>query len=96
MVGADTVISAVLATLSVLVITFVGWVMVLLVDPLFNNVVDQSLFTSLGWGSPQDTVYLFATLAMIGLVFVVVIWWIARPIRNDVRQDTRPPGGPPF
>lgn len=96
MVGADSVVAAVMATVSVLVIVFVGWVMTILVDPIFNNVVDQSLMTTLGWGSPQETVYLFATLAMIGLVFVVVIWWIARPIRNDVRQETRPPGGPPF
>lgn len=96
MAGVDTVVRVVAGSIAMLVIIFVGWVGVVLIDPIYNSVIDTSLMSRLGWGAPQDTVYLFMTLAAAGLLLTVIVWWIASPIRDDVRQSTRPPGGPPF
>lgn len=44
---------------------------------------------SLGWGDPGTTVIAFAAVGLIALLVVLVIWFIAAPIRNDVRQQYR-------
>lgn len=91
MAGVDTVIRVVAGTLALFVIAFVTGVGFMLLDPIYANVIDPDLMESLGWGSPQNVVMLFAALAFIGLSMVVIIWWIASPARQDVRQTQGPP-----
>lgn len=92
MAGADTIIKLIATVLFVFVLVFVAAVGTQLMDPVYTNVVDSQEMTDLGWGAPQDVVYLFMTISMIALGIVVILWWVASPIRDDVRQEeTRPP-----
>lgn len=91
MVGADTIIRLIATVVFALVLLFVVAVGYSLMDPIYNNVIDESMMTGLGWGSPQDTIMLFAGLGLIGMGLVVVLWWIVSPIRDDVRQEQRRP-----
>lgn len=90
MVGVDTIFKLIATVLFTLVLMFVMAVGFTLMDPIYNNVIDTQLMSDLGWGAPQNVVMLFAGLGLIGLGLVVVIWWIASPIREDVRQEQRP------
>lgn len=44
---------------------------------------------SLGWGDLGGTVLVFAGAAFLALMLVLVIWFVAAPIRRDVRQGFR-------
>lgn len=91
MAGVDLILRLVGGTLALLVIAFVAAVGVSLYEPIHSNVIDPELMNSLGWGTPQDTVILFAGLAFAGLSLTVIIWWLVAPAREDVRQEF---GGP--
>lgn len=92
MAGADTIIKLIATIVFTLFLLFVMGVGYTLLDPIYNNVIDPGQMADLGWGAPQDVVMLFAGLGMIGLGIVVLLWWIASPIRDDVRQEQqRPP-----
>lgn len=91
MVGADTIIRLIGSTLALFVLVFVAGVGYMLADPIYNDVIDPQEMTDLGWGAPQDVVMLFMGLAMIGIVIVIILWWIVAPARQDVRQEAGPP-----
>lgn len=91
MAGADTILRIIGAILSLFIIAFVTAVGFALMDPIFVNVIDPELMQSLGWGTPQNTVMMFAGLGFIGLSLTVIIWLKVAPVRDDVRQDTGPP-----
>lgn len=91
MAGADTIFKLVGGTLTLVILIFVVGVGFTLVDPIYNQVLDLPLLSSLGWGDPGSIALLFMGLSLIGLGLVVIVWWIASPIRDDVRQDTRQP-----
>lgn len=93
MAGLDTILRLIGGTIALAFIAWVTAVGFMLVDPIYNNIIDQALFDSLGWGSPQNVVMLFMALSLVGLILVVIVWWIVGPIRRDVRQE-RSPGGP--
>lgn len=44
---------------------------------------------SLGWGDPATTIVAFAAVGAIGLLLVLVIWFVVAPIRTDQRQQFR-------
>lgn len=93
MAGADTIVRLIASTLFLIVLVFVVGVGFTLADPIFNNVLDQTLMTDLGWGQPGLVVMLFMGMALIGLGLVVIIWWVVGPARDDVRQSVRGRGG---
>lgn len=93
MAGIDTILRVIGGTLATFVILVVLGLGVQLIDPIYNNVIDQSLFNSLGWGTPHQTVYFFAVLALVGLLIVIAIWLLVAEARNDVRQGVQR-GGP--
>lgn len=91
MAGADTIIKLIGATVFLVVLLFVVGVGYTLADPIYNQVLDATLLSDLGWGNPGMVVMLFMGLSLIGLGIVVIIWFIVSPIRDDVRQDQRQP-----
>lgn len=91
MAGVDTIFKLIGGTVFLVVLLFVTAVGFTLVDPIYNQVLDLPLLANLGWGDPGMVVLLFMGLSLIGLGIVVIIWWIASPIRDDVRQDTQGP-----
>lgn len=92
-IGADAIVKLILSVLFVLILVAVTGVFAMLVEPILNGVIDTSLMSDLGWGSPFDVAVLFAALALIGLGLVMLIWWIVSPIRDDVRQEQVRRGG---
>jgi hypothetical protein len=42
---------------------------------------------SLGWAPIKDIVMRWASIGLIGMGLVVIIWMWVAPIRDDVRQD---------
>lgn len=91
MAGADTIFKLVGGTLVLVILIFVVGVGFTLVDPIYNQVLNLSLMSNLGWGDPGMVVLLFMGISLLGIGLTVIVWWIASPIRDDVRQDTRPP-----
>jgi uncharacterized BrkB/YihY/UPF0761 family membrane protein len=87
MSGADTILSVMFTILFVLVMVVITGVFVQVSGPVLENVVDGQLMTDLGWGVPGDTVLLFAALALIAMMLIIFIWWITKPVREDVRQE---------
>jgi len=91
MAGVDTIFRIVGAIMSLFVIGFITAVGYSLIDPISQSVISDSLMTRLGWGNPDGTVITFMGLGLIGLTLTVLIWLKVAPIRNDVRQEQRPP-----
>ena len=90
MAGADTVLRLVFGTMSIITVAFVAAVGYTVMDPIFAQ-RNTELMTGLGWGTPHETVMLFAGLAFIGISMVVILWWLVAPVRQDVRQQAGPP-----
>lgn len=90
MAGADTIIKLIATILFIFVLMFVFAVGVNLMDPIYEGVIDQGQMNDLGWGSPQDVVYMFATIGLVGMGIVVLLWWVFGFIRDDVRQEVQP------
>jgi hypothetical protein len=44
---------------------------------------------TLGWGAVDDTAVQFAMLGLLGLMVVLVVWFVSAPIRRDRRQEVR-------
>lgn len=91
MAGIDTVLRLIGGTLAIVCIIVIAFFGVKVIDPVFNNLTFNDMPAV--WGSPQNVVYLFMTLAAIGLIAVVAIWWLVAPVRDDVRQEIQR-GGP--
>jgi len=87
MSGADTILSLIVAMVLITTLLFVAGVFNMVVGPVWQNVVDPALLKSLGWSSPQDVVLLFAGIALIAMLVIVFVWWVTKPIREDVRQE---------
>lgn len=90
MSGVDTIIGLIVVFMTVVALVFVTGVFNMVVGPVYDHVVSPTLMSDLGWGSPNDVILLFGGLAMVSLLGVIVMWWILKPIRSDVRQtETR-------
>jgi hypothetical protein len=84
MTAARLILRAITATLAVIVVGTIGVFGFQLITP-FRQAIDGPP-ASLGWGTPGATVATFASVTVIALLLVVVIWLIASPIRQDTRQ----------
>lgn len=58
-----------------------------LIDPFYNAFGEPP--SGLGWGTPASTTVLFAGLGMLGLMLVLIIWFVVAPVRQDRRQQVR-------
>jgi len=88
MAGVDTILRIIGAFLFVFILIFVAWVGVTLTDPIFNSLTGPP--DALGWGD-GSTFLLFMGYGLAGLGLTTIIWLIVAEIRDDVRQEQRPP-----
>lgn len=79
-------LSIIILVISVLVIIFVGWVFVTLTDPIYNALTLAELEQQLNT-TPGGTIMFFGGLGFIGLITGLIIWFIWRPLKSDVRQS---------
>lgn len=91
MAGADTILRLIGGTIAIFALIFIAAVFVMLFEPIQSSLTLGDLPNN--WGTPDETVFLFGGMAIVGLLVVVVVWWLASPAREDVRQDV---GRPPF
>lgn len=87
MSAAALILRIVFATVIVIVIGTIGVFGFTVIEPFYAAFGEPP--SSLGWGSPASTTLLFAAIAILGLLLVVVIWLVAAPIRRDQRQQFR-------
>lgn len=85
MAGPNTIIRLVVTPIVLLIIMFVAVVGVTLYEPINTSLGGNAV----GW-DPVNFIF-FMSLGLIGLVLVLFFWLWYAPIRNDVRQDQRPP-----
>lgn len=89
MSGADTILSVMFTILTILVLVVIVGVFVQLAGPIHEQVLSAQLMTDLGWGVPGQVVIMFAAIAFIGIGLTIFWWWVAKPVREDVRQERR-------
>lgn len=88
MSAASLVLRIVVATITVIAlgaIAVYGYIGI--VEPMYGAFGNPP--ASLGWGDPATTVVAFTVVGVMGLLLVLVIWFIAAPIRQDQRQQFR-------
>lgn len=58
-----------------------------LIDPFYAAFGEPP--EALGWGTPANNVVVFAGVGMLGLLIVLLVWFVVAPIRRDRRQQFR-------
>lgn len=56
-----------------------------LIDPFYAAFGEPP--GALGWGTPGNTTVVFAGIGMLGLMLVLIIWFVVAPVRQDRRQQ---------
>lgn len=84
----ELMIRTMVATISVIAVGAVGVIGYLgVVSPFRTSLPGPP--SSLGWGDPGGVVGLFTMLAMLGLLLLIIVWYVSAPIRDDKRQERR-------
>lgn len=86
MSAARLILRIIMATVTVIAVGAIGvfgWVMM---GPFFEAIGEPSGFGSV---TPASNLMLFSSLGLLGLLLVLVIWFVYAPIRNDRRQQFR-------
>ena len=86
MSAAALILRIVIASITVITVGVIGWIGFLVIEPFSMHFGDPP--ASLGWGTGAP-ILTFASFAIIGLLLVLVIWFIVSPIRADQRQGFR-------
>lgn len=87
MSAAALVLRIVVATVTVIAVGTIGVFGFTVIEP-FHAAFDKPP-AALGWGDPATTTLAFTATAILGLLLVLVIWFIAAPIKRDQRQQFR-------
>lgn len=77
----------IVATVIVITIGVIGMFGFLVVEPFAASFGNPP--AALGWGDPGGTAVAFTSVSFVGLFLVLVIWFVAAPIRRDRRQQYR-------
>lgn len=56
-------------------------------EPLYKGFGEPA--ASLGWGTPGQAALEMAAVAFLGILLVIIIWFVAAPIKSDLRQEFR-------
>ena len=78
------IVVASVAVIAVGVILVLGFT---IIEPFYEAFGDPP--ASLGWGSPGSTAIAFASFGGVGLLLVIIVWFVAAPIQRDQRQQFR-------
>lgn len=84
MSAAALIFRIILASIIAITVGVIGWIGFMILEPFsaaFGNPP-----SSLGWGTGQS-VLMFVSFAIIGLLIVLVVWFVVAPARRDARQQ---------
>lgn len=87
MSAASLVLRIVVATVAVLTLGTIFVFGFTVIEPFYFAFGEPP--SSLGWGSPALNTLAFASVGMLGLFLVLIIWTVYAPIRLDQRQQYR-------
>jgi len=86
MTAARLILRIIMATATVIAIGAIGVLGFMTIEPFFNAFGEP---TGLGDATPAGNVMLFGSLGVLGLLLVLVLWFVYAPIREDKRQQFR-------
>jgi len=76
-------------------VVFVVTLLVVGTIAVLGFTVVEPFFTALGepspasWGTPASSTVTFAAVGLLGMLLVLIIWFVSAPIRRDRRQQFR-------
>lgn len=86
MTAARLILRIIMATATVITVGAIGVLGFMTIEPFFNAFGEP---TGLGGATPAGNVMLFGSLGVLGLLLVLVLWFVYAPIREDKRQQFR-------
>lgn len=87
MSAASLVLRIVVATVAVLTLGTIFVFGFTVIEPFYFAFGEPP--SGLGWGSPALNAITFASVGMLGMFLVLIIWVVYAPIRSDTRQQYR-------
>lgn len=87
MSAASLVLRVVMATVTLIAIGTIFVLGFTVIEPFYAAFGEPP--AALGWGTPASTTLTFASVGMLGLFLVLIIWFVYAPIRQDQRQQFR-------
>ena len=85
----SVLIRTVVALPLLMFLVIVGWMSVLVVDPIAAVVLDNDAVHSVGFAEPIITmISLGLRFVLPGIGLAVIVWWVFGTIRTDQRQTT--------
>ena len=87
MSAAGLIVRIIVASITVLVVGAIAILGFTVMEPFFQSFGEPP--ASLDWGSPALRTMTFASFGFVGLILVLIIWFVYAPIRHDRRQQYR-------
>lgn len=81
------VLRIILATAIVIAVGATGLLGFMVLEPIANTLSGPP--SGLGWGDLTGNVLMFGSLGVLGLLLVLILWFVYAPIRQDRRQQFR-------
>lgn len=85
--SARLILRIVMATVTVICVGAIGVLGFTVIEPFYQAFGEPP--AALDWGTPASTTITFASVALLALLLVLVIWFVTAPIRHDRRQQFR-------
>jgi len=87
MSGARLIIRIIMATITVIAVGSIGVIGFMVIEPFAFGLAGPP--SALGWGDLTGTTLMFGSLGILGLLLVLILWFVYAPIRRDRRQQFR-------
>jgi len=86
MSAARLILRIIMATVTVIAVGAIGVLGFMTIEPFFTALGEPTGFNG---ATPASNLMLFSSLGVLGLLLVLVLWFVYAPIRSDRRQQFR-------